>query len=223
MLSGVDSDSCTAEYKQKALREVNIIKLKRSRNLKGGMCVNGEPHHKFVLMEEAKLPTITLEILLYIMVIDSYEDRKVVTLDVPGVYLQTDLTKDKFTLLLMEGNFLDIMCDINTDYKQNVRFKYGRKTLNLYIIEAIYGIIESALLWYYIYVSVIKDMRFQLNIYYMCVVNNYINGKHCTIAWYVDNNKVSHVEQDIIYDIISKVEEGFQVLTVTKGNVHTFL
>ena len=67
------------------------------------------------------------------------------------------------------------------------------------------------------------DIGLQLNYYYMCVANKYISGKHCTIAWYVDDNKVSHVEQDVIYDVINKVEEKFPVLTVTNGNIHTFL
>ena len=39
----------------------------------------------------------------------------------------------------------------------------------------------------------------------------------------MDDNKVSHMEQDVIDDVISKVRESFPGLTVTKGNVHTFL
>ena len=65
-------------------------------------------------------------------------------------------------------------------------------------------------------------MGFHINPYDMCVYNKDINGKQCTIAGYVDDNKVSHVEQDVIYDVINKVEERFQGLTVTKGNMHTF-
>ena len=75
------------------------------------------------------------------MVIDAYDDRKVATFGVPGAYLHRDLPKDKFTLLLLEIKSMDIMYDINPEYKQNARFKYGRKTLYLRIIEAIYGII----------------------------------------------------------------------------------
>ena len=48
------------------------------------------------------------------MVIDAYEESKVVNFDVLGAYLQTDLLKDKFTLLLLEGKFVEIMCNINT-------------------------------------------------------------------------------------------------------------
>ena len=39
----------------------------------------------------------------------------------------------------------------------------------------------------------------------------------------MDDNKVSHAEQDDIDNIISKVEEVLPVLTVTKGNMNTFL
>ena len=57
----------------------------------------------------------------------------------------------------------------------------------------------------------------------MCVANNEINGKHFTITWYVDDNKVSFLGQDVIDDTIRKVEERLPGLTVTKGNVHKFL
>ena len=69
--------------------------------------------------------------------------------------------------------------------------------------------VDSALLWYELYVSVLKYMGFQLNTYDMCVANKDINGKQCTISWHVDNNKVSHVEQGVIDDVTNKVEERF--------------
>ena len=66
-------------------------------------------------------------------------------------------------------------------------------------------------------------MGLQLNPYDMCVSDKGINGKYCTIECYVDDNKFSHVEQDIIDDVISKVEDRFPVITLAKGNVNTFL
>ena len=68
------------------------------------------------------------------MVIDAYEYGKVVTFDVPEAYLQKYLPKDKFTLLLLEGKLVDIVCDINPNYKQHIKFKDGRKTLYLCIL-----------------------------------------------------------------------------------------
>ena len=74
--------------------------------------------------------------------------------------------------------------------------------------------IESVLLWYEIYISVRKDMGFQLNPYYMCVANMDIKRKHWTIDWYVDDNKISYAEQETIDNVIIKVEENFLGLTV---------
>ena len=52
MLSGVEPDSLTVEQKRKSLREVNILKLKRSWEWKEMMCANGEPNRNFVPREE---------------------------------------------------------------------------------------------------------------------------------------------------------------------------
>ena len=116
------------------------------------------------------------------MVIDAYEYKKVANFDIPGEYLQTDLSKEKFTLLLLEGKFVDIMRGINPDYKQHVTLNHGRKTFYIHILKVIYGIINSDLLWYELYLSALKDMWFQLNPYDMCVANKDIEGRQCNIS-----------------------------------------
>ena len=95
---------------------------------------------------------------------------------------------------MLEDQLLDIICSINPKYSVHVRTEGGRKVLYLRIRKEIYGMIESALLWYYLFVSVLKDMGFVLNPYDMCVADKTINGKQCTIAWYVDDNRIFHVE-----------------------------
>ena len=47
------------------------------------------------------------------LTVDAHELRKVTVFDVPIAYLQTDLPKDKFVLLMLEDQFVDIMCSIN--------------------------------------------------------------------------------------------------------------
>ena len=58
-------------------------------------------------------------------------------------------------------------------------------------------------------------MGFALNSYDSCIANCTINGKQCTIAWYVDDNKISHVDPDVVTSIIEKIEERFDKMTVT--------
>ena len=108
------------------------------------MCANGVPHRKFVPREEAKSPTIIPEVLLDTIVFDAYEYSKVVTFGIPRACLQTILPKDKFTILLMEVKFVDIVCGINPEYKHHFRFKDGRKAF-IYAFSSQYMGLSSLL------------------------------------------------------------------------------
>ena len=71
--------------------------------------------------------------------------------DVPGAYLNDDMPEDKFILLNIEGEVLDIMREVNPEHKKNVRVENGVKVLYLRLLEALYGCMKYALLWYDIY------------------------------------------------------------------------
>ena len=68
-----------------------------------------------------------------------------------------------------------------------------------------------------------NDMDFEINDYDPCVANKIINDKQCTITWYVDHLKVSHVDQGVVYEIVQKINDKFGDLSVTKGEHHTYL
>ena len=57
---------------------------------------------------------------------------------------------------------------------------------------AIYGYIESALLWYKILSTALEGLGFEINPYGIRVSNNIFKGKQCTICWYVDNTNLSY-------------------------------
>ena len=64
---------------------------------------------------------------------------------------------------MLEDQFVDIICSIYPEFFVHVITEGGRNVLFLRIRKAIYGIIESALLWCDLFVSVLKDMGFVLN------------------------------------------------------------
>ena len=41
--------------------------------------------------------------------------------------------------------------------------------------------------------------------------------------FYVDDNKISHVDKDVVTDIIGEISKHFGELTVTRGTKHDFL
>ena len=50
-----------------------------------------------------------------------------------------------------EGEFVDIMCEVNPEYENFVTYERGKKVLYVLILKAIHGMIESDLLWYYLF------------------------------------------------------------------------
>ena len=79
---------------------------------------------------------MSLEAILYTLLIDAFEERDVAIFDVPGAYLHAKMPKDKQILLKLRGTFVDIMCNINPEYKQYVKFENGEKVLYVQVLQA---------------------------------------------------------------------------------------
>ena len=105
-------------------------------------------------------------------------------------------------LLRIRDEFVDIMCEVNPDYKPYVKYYNGKKVLYVNVLRAIYGFIDSALLWYNLYVKNLKHLMFIINKYGRFVANSMIDGNQCTILWYVDDNKLLHVDRNTVTDIL---------------------
>jgi len=115
------------------------------------------------------------------------------------------------------------MSDANPEYKADVRYENGKKVLYVQILKALYGMIESALLWYGLYVTVLKEEGFVVNTVDKCVANKVINGSQCTIAWYVDDNFLAHADAKLVDSAINSIEKEFPGSVVQKGNELDFL
>lgn len=142
-----------------------------------------------------------------------------------GAYLNADM--DETVPVKFIGEEVDIVCRVNPEFKKQALYdgKNG-KTKVLYVRLAkapLYGCIQSALLCYKLFSSTLEGMGFEINPYDPCVANKMDQGKQCTITWYVDNNKISHVNEDIVEEVVTKIKEKFGKMAVTRGKKHVFL
>ena len=62
-----------------------------------------------------------------------------------------------------------------------------------------------------------------MNSYGTFADNRMINGKQCTIQWYVDYNRVTHASEYVITGVIYITKKHFGQLVVSCGKKHTFL
>ena len=217
----VKAGSLTGAQKSAALRAINLIKEKRDGGLKGRSCADGSSQRALYTKEQSASPTVSTDALMLSLMVDAKERRDVATADVVGAYLLADM--DEFVLLKLSGASVDIMCTVNAKYRVFVTIENGKKVLYLQLLKALYGCVRSALLWYELFSGTLKEMGFELNPYDPCVANKMIEGSQCTIAWYVDDNKISHAKASVVTSVIERIEEKFGKMTVTRGKSHVFL
>ncbi|MEL7342602.1 MAG: Ty1/Copia family ribonuclease HI, partial [Bacteroidota bacterium] len=55
------------------------------------------------------------------------------------------------------------------------------------------------------------------------MANAVIDGKQIIVIWYVDDLKISHVNPNVVSNIIEQIEARFGKMNVTRGKVHVFL
>ena len=137
-----------------------------------------------------------------------------------GAYLKAFM--DDFVVMKFTGESVTILCKLNPKHRKFVVIENGIEVLYVRLIKALYGCVKSALLWYDLFHNTLKDMGFVLNPYDPCVANCMIQGKQCTIACYVDDNKISHVDPNVVSMVIGRIEERFGKMTVTRGREHFF-
>ena len=82
------------EEKKRALDAVNLIKKKRCGKIKGKTCADGSKQKYFLRHNESiSSPTVSLEGIIGLLLIGAHEGRDVAIFDVPGSYLQAEMTK----------------------------------------------------------------------------------------------------------------------------------
>ena len=54
--------------------------------------------------------------------------------------------------------------------------------------------------------SQLQEWGFVLNPYHACVEHKAIDSHQCTIVWQVDNLKISHVDPDMVMNVIDMLQ-----------------
>ena len=63
-------------------------------------------------------------------------------------------------MLRIRVEFVDIICEVNPEYKPYVKYENGKNVLYVKVLKDIYGCIDSDMLWYSFYVNTFKYLRF---------------------------------------------------------------
>ena len=65
-----------------------------------------------------------------------------------------------------------------------------------------YGCLKSARLFWDHLSNYLSKMGFKQNDYDLCVANKTVENEVCTVAWHVDDLKISHKDKKVVIDVI---------------------
>ena len=92
--------------------------------------------------------------------------------------MNAEIPNDKYGRLKSEVEFMDIMCNLNPYHIPNIPYKNEKRVIYLSILKALYGFIQSAILWYDLYVSNLKEIGFVIKPYDLYVGNIFSMGSN---------------------------------------------
>ena len=206
---------------------------KRDGRIKGRGCANGSTQKAKAGPGESASPTCMTESVMITATIDAHEKRDVMVSDVPNAFVQTRIPrrlKKRGNRIVMKirGPMVDLFLEIDPDFYSPfvVHDNKGNKILYVVMDKALYGMIQSSLLYYNKFVSDIKTIGFKLNPYDPCVANRMVNGKQHTIVWHVDDIKSSHVDpkvNDQFHEWLQKTYGDVAEVKSKRGKVHDYL
>ena len=163
-------------------------------------------------------------------IIDAKQKRDVMTCDIPNAFVQTEIEEaivGERIIMKIRGALMDILVEMDSiKYKDYVVKENGRSVLYVRMCKALYGMIQSSLLYYRKFRKDIESIGFKVNPYDACVANRKTEGSQQTVCWHVDNLKSSHKKSAVNDRFLQWLNQKYGDIVEVKavrGNKHDYL
>ena len=161
-----------------------FITEKMDKTIKARHCANGSTQRSYIPKEKSSSPTVSTDSVLITGVIDAKQQRDVMTIDMSNAFVQTDIPKDKKSIIMkIRGRIIDLLLKIDHDkYKPFVCESEKSKILYVRMKKALYGMLVSSILYYKKFRKDIERIGYEVNPCDICVANKMIRNKQHTIT-----------------------------------------
>ncbi|CAJ1948201.1 unnamed protein product [Cylindrotheca closterium] len=143
------------------------------------------------------------------------------TLDVPNAKEGEDRVYMKIT-----GMMVQILIDMAPEYRKYVVLENGKRAIYVRVLRAIYGMLQSSLLFYNQFRSDLEAKGFVFNPYDPCVANKVVDDKQQTIRFHVDDLMSSHMDPKVNDEFAEWLNMRYgliQACTIVRGKIHRYL
>lgn len=221
----VDIGAFTPILKEEATKRIIPSKMivKKKTNSKGEiikvkarLCAGG---HRQERNEEtlSSSPTVSKFTILTLCATAANQRREIATADVKGAYLEAFLKTDVF--MELDPEISALLVELYPKYQPFL--SNGKIVVKL--VRALYGCIESALLWYEAISSFLMSLGFNQSVHDECLFIKGIGKDAIHIAVYVDDLFISASKRADIQRIESEMKKRFSDITFNYGLHHEYL
>ena len=186
--------------------------------LKARLAAGGDVQDKS-LYDNISSPTVQTNSVFIELSLAGWRNSIIVVVDITGAYLNADMIEDVF--MSIDRILAEILIDIDPSYREYLNSN-GKIVVKLE--KALYGCLESALLWFNHIKGTLVELRFKANQYDQCVFHkNYLGGDIITICVYVDDLLITSVNQAAIDEVINGLNNKYKDISVKTGKTLSYL
>jgi hypothetical protein len=166
------------------------------------------------LYEDLASPTCATQTLFIVAAIAVKKKWLVTTADIGTAYLNAHLIREDIFMTLDEHSS-SILNSLDSRFIPH----HVSKKITVRLRKALYGCVESALLWYKHLDGTLKEAGFERNLYDRCL---YVApGIHVLI--YVDDLFIASESEEKKDKLIKLLREKYKAITLSEGKIHSYL
>ena len=140
--------------------------------------------------------------------IDAKEGRDVVTVDIPGAFMQTDM--EGLVHVKLEGPMAELLAKVDPDlYMKYITIEKGKAVIYVKLKKALYGTLQAALLFWKDLSGKLESWGYDTDPYNPSAINKIINEEQKALLWHVDNIKMLHVNKKMNTALIKKLNNAY--------------
>ena len=224
VLKPVLRSNLSGKQRRKIIRSSMFLKEKfdgmgKFEKLKGRLVADGRMQDKS-LYADKRSPTARLESIIMELATAAKEYKHMTKVDIAGAYLNALIGDD-------DDIYMELNKDVTTILVEEMptlrRFVEPSGKLLTKILKAMYGLIQSAALWYDALTTFLKLLGFIPNSIDNCVLNMRRDARDITIILYVDDILILSTSEVDIGWLIGALKKEYGELTIESGNQLTYL
>jgi Reverse transcriptase (RNA-dependent DNA polymerase) len=164
-------------------------------------------------------PTVALTSVLAMAALAAHENHHVMTLDHKAAYLNAHMAGLQ-VYMLPTPEVAALMCKVDPKYRN---FLWTDRKITVRLKKALYGCIQSAVLWYNELASTLEAMGFVRNPYDICSFSRIRYGSTDRILVYIDDLFITSKHELVLTSIATTLKKKYGAVAINMGLEHNFL